>query len=157
MLSRYRRGIAFVGALAITCVAAMGMSSCGTVGEQYNPVQVAAATGKPELVLLALEGSYTIVQGQALAYAQSPSASQEQKNCIAAVAEAADPVVDELRPAAAEVERLRAELLAAGGDEAKAAVVLANLNKAITDAYGVAERVSPQVTALTNAAKGECS
>lgn len=134
----------FGGTMALVLLA---LAACAGFGDRFNPVQVAAQTGNPELTAFALEGSYTIVQGVALTLVQNPATPESVKAVIRSVDRRANPILDKLRPLAVEVERLRREVAAGTTPEERLTTALTQLNQLITD-------VSPLITELTNAVKG---
>ena len=110
-----------------------------------NPVKPAIEAKRPDLVAYALEGSYTIVQGKALAVVQDPATPQAVKDAIAQIDAKANPILDKLRPLAEEAEALR-QRIADGEQSAQArlTIVLNDLDRLVTE-------VSPLITDLVNA------
>lgn len=80
-----------------------------------NPIKPAMESRRPELVAFALEGSYTIVQGKALEFAQDPGTPQSARDVIARVDAKANPILDATKPLALEAAAVRKEVATCGG------------------------------------------
>jgi hypothetical protein len=122
------------------------LAGCQAV-QSVDAVSPAVESGKPELIAYALEGSYTIVQSQAVKLAQEPDTPQAVRDVFIAVAERANPILDKARPLAVEAEGLRAKLASGESVETRLAAVLADLNRLLSE-------VSPLITDMVNAIKG---
>jgi hypothetical protein len=126
-----------IGAYLTAALFAVALSAC----QGANPVKPALESGRPDVIAYAIEGSYTIVQGKALAIVQNPSTPQELKDAIASIDAKANPILDTMRPLAKEAEALRASIAAGGSGQERLATVLLDLDRLVNE-------VSPLVNEL---------
>lgn len=126
--------------LLITTLALLAsVSACQTAPS--NPI---GAASKPEIVALALYGSYTIVAEAAADLKQSPTTPPEVSAALKSADAVAYPIVKQLRPAAEEVQQVRAELSEGKDSDAKLAIAIASVNSWIT-------RAAPLIKNFTDA------
>lgn len=126
--------------LLITTLALLAsVSACQTA--PANPV---SAASRPETTALALYGSYTIVAEAAADIKENPATPPEVGAALKAADAVAYPIVKQLRPAAEEVQRIRAELSAGADADAKLAIAITSVNSWIT-------RAAPLIKNFTDA------
>lgn len=100
MLPTMRKYLALLLLTAATTLA-------GCAANRPNPV---ASADRPEIVALAMYGSFVIAEEAAADIAEDPTTPQDVKNALAAVATAAAPIVAQARPIVAEIELIRSQL-----------------------------------------------
>lgn len=132
-----------VGMMFASVLAALSMTGCPA----HTPVQVALDSGKPELVALAVAGSYAITQGVILSIAKDPTTSHDVQQKLIALDEKAYPTVKKLKPAAYLVEKIRADLAAGTTDQERLQIALNNLNDYLNAAAPLIKDVNDAVEA----------
>lgn len=155
MLTRTVMSRMRVWTVALLTPVMMAVTACGAFGERVNPVKAAVETGRPDLIAYALEGSYTIVQSNALAVARKPTTTPQAKDSIISIAERANPILDDVRPIAEEATKLTDQIESvkeAGGDpveqQTRLAALLSDINRMLTE-------VAPMITELIASITGD--